>query len=158
MLGWGSFPWTTAASGDIISNAISAANLITPNNLLVKSNKDIAVNDVKLEAPKSKKKKVVKLLNFRSLSCSRRLSHQFWILLSMFSRFSFLFKKHKFFITFGKIDNYTTEVSVCHSSLCGLALAISVLWYSKASRYAVFGSRKKPCSSKPHFVRFIPMY
>lgn len=47
----------------MISNAISAANLITPNNLLVKSNKDIAVNDVKLEAPKSKKKKVVKLLN-----------------------------------------------------------------------------------------------
>ena len=30
--------------------------------------------------------------------------------------------------------------------------------YSKASRYADFGSRKKPCSSKPHFVRFIPMY
>jgi hypothetical protein len=29
--------------------------------------------------------------------------------------------------------------------------------YSKASRYTVFGSRKKPCSSKPHFVRFIPM-
>ena len=27
--------------------------------------------------------------------------------------------------------------------------------YSKASRYAVFGSRKKPCSSKPCFVRFI---
>lgn len=50
----------------MISNAISAANLITPNNLLVKSNKDIAVNDVKLEAPKSKKKKVVKLLNPRS--------------------------------------------------------------------------------------------
>ena len=47
----------------MISNAISAANLITPNNLLVKSNKDIAVNDVKLEAPKAKKKKVVKLLN-----------------------------------------------------------------------------------------------
>lgn len=47
----------------MISNAISAANLITPNNLLVKSNKDIAVNDVKLEAPKSKKKKVVKLPN-----------------------------------------------------------------------------------------------
>ena len=50
----------------MISNAISAANLITPNNLLVKSNKDIAVNDVKLEAPKSKKKKVVKSLNPRS--------------------------------------------------------------------------------------------
>ena len=30
--------------------------------------------------------------------------------------------------------------------------------YSKASRYAVFGSRKKPCSSKPCFMRFIPMY
>ena len=30
--------------------------------------------------------------------------------------------------------------------------------YSKASRYADFGSRKKQCSSKPHFVRFIPMY
>ena len=30
--------------------------------------------------------------------------------------------------------------------------------YSKASRYADFGSRKKPCSSKPHFVRFIPTY
>ena len=30
------------------------------------------------------------------------------------------------------------------------------LKYSKALRYAVFGSRKKPCSSKPHFVRFIP--
>ena len=33
-----------------------------------------------------------------------------------------------------------------------------VYMYSKASRCAVFGSRKKPCSSKPHFVRFIPMY
>ena len=30
--------------------------------------------------------------------------------------------------------------------------------YSKASRYTVFGSRKKPCSSKPRFMRFIPMY
>ena len=30
--------------------------------------------------------------------------------------------------------------------------------YSKALRYAVFGSRKKPCSSKPHFMRFISMY
>ena len=30
--------------------------------------------------------------------------------------------------------------------------------YSKASRYAVFGSRKKPCSAKPCFVRFILMY
>ena len=30
--------------------------------------------------------------------------------------------------------------------------------YSKASRYAVFGSRKKQCSSKPHFLRFISMY
>ena len=30
--------------------------------------------------------------------------------------------------------------------------------YSKASRYADFGSRKKPCSLKPCFVRFIPMY
>ena len=26
-------------------------------------------------------------------------------------------------------------------------------WYSKASRCAVFGSRKNPCSSKPRFVR-----
>ena len=30
--------------------------------------------------------------------------------------------------------------------------------YSKALRYTVFGSRKKPCSSKPCFLRFIPMY
>ena len=34
----------------------------------------------------------------------------------------------------------------------------AIFVYSKASRYADFGSRKKPCSSKPCFVRFIPMY
>ena len=51
----------------MISNAISAANLLTPYNLLVKSNKDIAVNDVKLEAPKSKKKKVVKKKRSQSI-------------------------------------------------------------------------------------------
>ena len=37
-------------------------------------------------------------------------------------------------------------------------LILANFGYSKALRYAVFGSRKKPCSSKPHFVRFIPMY
>ena len=37
-------------------------------------------------------------------------------------------------------------------------LYMPILIYSKASRYAVFGSRKKPCSSKPRFLRFIPMY
>ena len=30
--------------------------------------------------------------------------------------------------------------------------------YSKALRYADFGSRKKPCSSKPHFIRFMSVY
>ena len=38
------------------------------------------------------------------------------------------------------------------------AHSILISKYSKASRYADFGSRKKPCSSKPCFVRFIPMY
>ena len=39
-----------------------------------------------------------------------------------------------------------------------LGLKVNRIKYSKASRYADFGSRKKPCSSKPLFMRLIPMY
>ena len=42
---------------------------------------------------------------------------------------------------------------ICEDSGCKY-----IMKYSKALRYADFGSRKKPCSAKPCFVRFIPMY
>ena len=56
------------------------------------------------------------------------------------------------FVSISQVINHMT----CYKFDCSHWLKLQ---YSKASRYADFGSRKKPCSSKPHFVSwFIPMY
>ena len=44
------------------------------------------------------------------------------------------------------------------ASASNLSQSFIYVLYIRASRYAVFGSRKKTCSSKPHFVRSISMY
>ena len=68
------------------------------------------------------------------------------------------FNQNIFFYEETQFDSKFSSETKGEMNLFTIISSQRYFFYSKASRCADFGSRKKPCSSKPHFVRFIPMY